>query len=385
MQRLLLLLSALLIFGTALLAWQSRSSVSREQLFQQALQGLERGDFNLTSEAIPVLQQDPAYREHVELLKTVTLLKRKRFVIAWERLAEPPAEQSLKPYWTLYRSVTLHGLNLLPEAVAELAPLVEADPTNAQALRWLGVIYYDLGAYEPARRILTKLTTVDPGDYRPWRLLALMHKDFGQFGEAADFYGRALALNPPPELREEMAIEQAESLIELRDYTKALGTLPPIKSARVLRLRAQCEFNLGQLPAADRLLQQARQVESPPARELLLLEAEMAIARGDDSQAEQILQEAARTYPHDAEVRYRWGLCLRKLGQEEAAEREFAAWEVRKNLATELTQLNLAAVGNPWDADLRDRLAELCEQTGKPELALMWRKAAAACRAVRRE
>lgn len=385
MQRLLLALSTLLILGTALLVWQSRSSVSREQLFQQAIESLERGDFSATSAAIPVLQQDPAYHEHVELLKTVTLLKRKRFVIAWERLAEPPAEQSLKPYWTLYRSVTLHGLNLLPEAVAELAPLVEADPTNAQALRWLGVIYYDLGAYEPARRILTKLTTVDPGDYRPWRLMAVMHKDFGQYGEAAEFYGKALGLSPPEEIREEMAMELAESLIELRDYTKALGTLPPIKSARVLRLRAQCEFNLGELDAADRLIQQAREAESPPARELLLLEAELAGARGNDSVAEKFLQEAANIYPHDAEVRYRWGLCLRKLGQEEAAVREFAAWEVRKNLATELTQLNLAAVGNPWDADLRDRLAELCEQTGKPELALMWRKAAAACRAVRRE
>lgn len=385
MRRLLLALSGFVILGTALLVWQSRSSISREQLFEQALEALEQGDFSITSQAIPVLQQDPAFQEHVELLKTVTLLKRKRFVIAWERLAEPPAEQSLKRFWALYRSVTLHGLNLLPEAVAELAPLVELEPQNAQALRWLGIIYYDLGAYEPARQILTKLTALDRGDYRPWRLLAVMHKDFGQFGEAADFYGKALALNPPPEIREEMAIEQAESLIELRDYSQARYVLPSINTARVLRLRAQCEFNLGELDNAGRLIQQAREAENPPARELLLLEAEMARARSDDSQAERFLQEAARIYPHDAEVRYRWGLCLRKLGQEAAADRELAAWEVRKNLAAELTQLNLKAVSNPWDADLRDRLAELCEQTGKPELALMWRKAAAACRAVRRE
>jgi thioredoxin-like negative regulator of GroEL len=45
----------------------------------------------------------------------------------------------------------------------------------------------------------------------------------------------------------------------------------------------------------------------------------------------------------------------------------------------QLTDLNRQAMRNPWDADVRRRLAEVCEQIGRPDLAAMWRSAADAC------
>jgi len=44
-----------------------------------------------------------------------------------------------------------------------------------------------------------------------------------------------------------------------------------------------------------------------------------------------------------------------------------------------MARLNDEANQRPWDAEVRRRLAALCEQRGKPDEAAMWLKAAAAC------
>jgi hypothetical protein len=54
------------------------------------------------------------------------------------------------------------------------------------------------------------------------------------------------------------------------------------------------------------------------------------------------------------------------------------AEELRKDL-DRITELTKEAMAKPWDAAVRLRLAELSERLGKPELAAVWRKAAAAC------
>ena len=46
-----------------------------------------------------------------------------------------------------------------------------------------------------------------------------------------------------------------------------------------------------------------------------------------------------------------------------------------------LTRLSKEAMDSPWDAEVRLRLAEVCEQMGRSDLAEMWRRAAQACSA----
>ena len=41
----------------------------------------------------------------------------------------------------------------------------------------------------------------------------------------------------------------------------------------------------------------------------------------------------------------------------------------------QLTDLNIKALSEPFNSELRFELADLCEQLGKKELAVMWRKA----------
>ena len=51
-----------------------------------------------------------------------------------------------------------------------------------------------------------------------------------------------------------------------------------------------------------------------------------------------------------------------------------------KDRATQLTKLNIKAIREPTNADVRNELAELCETLDKPELAHMWRRAAESVR-----
>jgi hypothetical protein len=49
-------------------------------------------------------------------------------------------------------------------------------------------------------------------------------------------------------------------------------------------------------------------------------------------------------------------------------------------LRRRLTDLSDQAVLRPRDAQVRDELADVCEQLAKPELARLYRQAADACR-----
>ena len=49
-----------------------------------------------------------------------------------------------------------------------------------------------------------------------------------------------------------------------------------------------------------------------------------------------------------------------------------------QNLLTDLTNLGKEAMRRPWDTGVRVRLAEICDELGKPQMAAMWRNAAAA-------
>ena len=65
----------------------------------------------------------------------------------------------------------------------------------------------------------------------------------------------------------------------------------------------------------------------------------------------------------------------------EVAEQERLLKQTQEYLA-QLTSLNDAIAERPWDVAVRTRLAEICQKLDKPDLAAMWREAAAAAQSV---
>jgi predicted Zn-dependent protease len=92
------------------------------------------------------------------------------------------------------------------------------------------------------------------------------------------------------------------------------------------------------------------------------------------------LQRLLNQDPHDTACRYQLAQAWQRLGQTKKYKQEMARHKVSEELKKELTETNLQANRAPDNAEVRDRLAEICETLGKHDLARMWRQAAAACR-----
>ena len=68
-----------------------------------------------------------------------------------------------------------------------------------------------------------------------------------------------------------------------------------------------------------------------------------------------------------------------QLGANDRAEEQRRLLEQARHEKQRLTQLHEEALRHPWDASIRQQLADLCLKLNRKAEAEMWRQAAAAC------
>lgn len=369
-----LALAASVIVGT----WVGSDSTHLS--FQDGLDALDRGDLAAVTSAVESLQAQGDHDQQVRLLTGAWLMRGGDPAAALEYFAGISPEGELRTPLLLLTGECLYRLRRLAEALVPLQQLVRENPDQVEGHRWLGAIYYDLGANDAAVSHLLRVAELAPGDYRPHRLLGLMYLDFSRNTLAIEYYEQALALAPPAEVRGEIVRELARALIAEREYESALAQLADAPDeVDVLALRGECYWHLGDHTAARDCLRRAR-ADGGSHRLLDLLAARIELADGAPSEAASILTAALERDPHDAECRYQLAMCWRQMGDEEQCSRELERWQTSKRLLEELTRLNAEAIERPGDADVRDELAAVCDELGKSELAAMWRQAAENCR-----
>lgn len=378
--RLIVLLVLLGACGVAvwILTWSP--PVAPVEQFQAALSAYEAGDPKLLPSAIQQLAGDVEYAQHRQLLEAVLAITESRPDVALQRLGALPQDGLLRPEILRFAGESLFRLDRLPEAEAVFRTLANEQPDLPSAHRWLAMIYYDLGANDAAIVELTRLTELEPDDFRPHRLMALMYRDFELFSDAIRHYERVLELGAPSDVEAEVRIELAKSLVALRRYDEALAVLgdePESAAAKVVA--AQCHWSSHREDAARALLASANK-DDATIRESLLLQADILSADDDPTGALEVMRSAVDLYPHDAECRYRLALLLEENGFSDEALVEMAVYEEKQALAARLTELNTQALQEPRNAELREEIADLCETLGKVELARMWREAARVCR-----
>lgn len=358
----------------------THDELATERQFNAALAAYERGDSSQLDDATRAAESEPVFAEHAQVLKAVAAMSAGLPESALQRLAALPHDGPLRPVVLLFEGEALHRLQRVPESEAVFRQVATEFPELPSAHRWLGVIYYDLGAYDAAIAELDILVELTPNDYRPHRLLALMHQDFERYGEALPHFERALELAPPADVEAAVRVDYARSLVALRRYDEALAALRDVPASAASQVViAQCHWNSSRRDEAKELLASARSLD-PTIREAYLLEADMRSAEGDVEGALEVMREAVQAHPHDAQCRYRFALLLEQSGHSEESAREMAIWEETNQLATRLTELNMQAVRDPRNSEVRDEIAELCETLGKHELARVWREAAESCR-----
>jgi predicted Zn-dependent protease len=224
------------------------------------------------------------------------------------------------------------------------------------------------------------LARLEPGDYRPYRLIGLIHRDFEKYQEAEEAYRAALERSPPPAIQSAIVLELADSLVHLHQFEEALGVLADAPDvAQRFALEAECHWSLGRTAEAERAVAAGRAVDVA-ARDLRLIEARMRLEEGETQVAIDLLQTVLERDAHDFRSRYQLALARRELGDEPGYEAEMARMTVSRDLYTRLSELNKQAIAEPSNAELRDDLADVCRELGKAELATMWKQAAEAAR-----
>jgi tetratricopeptide (TPR) repeat protein len=145
----------------------------------------------------------------------------------------------------------------------------------------------------------------------------------------------------------------------------------------LLALRIECLDALQQRAEAWRVLERALQ-DHPQAVELFRTRARLRFHEEKFAEAVPDLEWALKADRHDYLSRFQLTQALEALGKRaEASEQRRLAEESRAILA-EVTRLSREVIARPWDADLQNRIADLCIQVDRHDLAAMWRKAALA-------
>lgn len=374
------IVAAGLAAAASLLFFRPSPAPSSEKLFRQALDSLNSGRSDGVTAAFRLLKADKEYWRHLAVLDAVLFLRGGKPEEALRRLSPIPLDPEVRELSLLYAGEALYTLSRLAESQQILQVLRQEYPDNLNARRWLGAIYYDLGAYDAATVEMKAIAKGAPQDYRPHHLLGIMYQDFESDDEAIQHFRLALDRNPPVEKKARISAELAAVLIRNRQYQEAIQILESLPdSVETHVLSARSFWNQGNRKRAEEFLKQAESAGSLGA-DGMQLKADMLADAGKLSESIAILQELLKQFPDRNESRYQLAMACQQDGKLEEGRQQLAIWEHRRDMANELQALNLTAVSDPYDAEVRDRLADLCQELGRDRLAEMWRRAAESCR-----
>lgn len=347
--------------------------------YRVGLEAISNGDSATWHECMRLLEGDE-FLDQRRVLQAARAVKAQHPDEALTQLAAVPQDGPLRRDVLLYSGIALQQQSRLSEAEMQLTSLIVEFPEDSDAYRWLGAVYFDLGAYDLAVGQLNRAAELAPDDYEVHYLLSVIHGDFENDSVAVQHIQAALERDPPADVVRELHAALGVSLMRLRDYEGALDALKDVEPTVTTEVaRARCHWNFNRRDEAMASLDWAL-TEEPLDRDGLMLKAEILEAEGDVAGAVALLEQVVDADPYDADACYQLALTLGRDGQEAEAAGAMARWQELNDLNTRLVELNVQANTDVRNAEVRDEIASVCDQLGKHELAETWRRAAAACR-----
>lgn len=287
------------------------------------------------------------------------------------------------------RAATLIGQSLielgdLAMANRVLRYVLEKEPENIDAHRGLATVTYDLGQLSDALFHLKEVARLDPADPKPHRRIGQIYFEMGQNELAEPAYREALRLNLPDPAREDVLFELAEVLLNLSKYREAIEVLDAAPGGGqdsrwkvgMIAIRAACLRGLDRKDEAAALLDQTIAAH-PEGGALYRIRGQIHLDDNNTVEAIRCLERAVELSPSHYQPHYLLSQAYAAAGRkEDAARLAQKVDELRKDY-TLLSDLSREAMSRPFDAEVRLRLAEVCDRLGKPDLAAAWRTAAA--------
>lgn len=349
-----------------------------ERHFQTGMQGVRENDPAKIERAVAALEDVSTYQaQHAFLQASLHL-----------RDGQPQRALRLALSSQNHPDVEVESRILAGEAAYQLGAAGNAqmfwedalarDPQSVEAHQWLGVLYFDLGAMDNAIFHLQTVSRLSPEDPRPDRLMGLINLDYERPEVAIPHYEETLRRAPDQPGVEKVWLELAECQIKQREYEAAMNSLRHCDdSPQKKRLTAQCQMNLGSLEEAKRLAQEALEAE-PENLASLQLNADIALVDGEVERAAELLRKGTEVDPFDHGARTQLAQVLGRLGLEEESAKHSQRAEELQELWQRFSDLQIDAINERTNAQIRYEIGQLASQLGRPELANSWYKAALA-------
>lgn len=355
--------------------WQDQKQRPR-RIFENALSSLRNGELTGVDAAIETLETEPGYATQTRLLRGAMLAERGQYNEALLELRYIPLDGEFRRPALYWAGRCLQDQGKLAEALDAFHQVVSEEPDHVAAHRRLAEIYRSLGAMPAVLAELKHVERLSPADYTTlYHIGTIYHHDMRKEEEAAEYYRKALACDPPEPARVEISIRLAETLLARRNYREALRVVPDRNQARVLAIKAECELNLDRKEAARSLLARALKLD-PDLRAAIIFQAKLQLADRTPKAAIPSLKRILKNDPHDYPARYLMAQAFRRAGDTAAANRELQRMEESKRLRLLLQDLYRQAMNDVRDARVRERIAVLCEKLDQQRLATMWKHAA---------
>jgi tetratricopeptide (TPR) repeat protein len=365
-------------------AWWYR--VTRpDYLLRQGQAALARGD-RYRAEEIMLRLEEAGHKEQAYLLHADLLTRSRQYRQALDELVKIGEDSDLG---LRVQAAALAGwcwlsLGNFDDAASDLSFVLDHEPDNLRAHQGLADIYYHLGALAQAAGHFEAAGRLDPQDGRPYQYLGYIAKDLDHKPEAIEAYQEALRRGLKPEAAAGVRQELAELLVGQGRYAEAEEVLdscdPRARDNEpvLLALRAECHLGQNRSEEARALLDRALAAH-PRSVELLRGRAKLHLAAGEYPAAAELLEQAVALDKNDLTSRHQLAQAYEALGRSANAAEQRRLHEETQKALDELTKLSQEAMKRPWDAAVRRRLAKVCQQLGKADLATMWLEAADAC------
>ena len=368
----LVLLALVLVAG--LIAYQMWQDPQRR--FNRAREALCAGELEAVRAEVDALADYPLYAPHRHFLRGALLLWDGQSIAALPELKTSADHPDLERDSLVLAGQALYQLGLAGNAKLHWEKALRLDPDCTDAFRWLGVLAYDIGAFDQAIDQFQRVSEIDPQDPRSERMIGMIHWMLDRPELAIEHYRESLRRSVEQPDVDDVRTELAECQMKVHDYAAAEESLLQCqRSARQRTLLADSHFGRGQLDEALQAAQEALTIQ-PDFFLALRTKGDVLLGRGDAETATEVLTEAVKQNPSDYRARFQLAAALRRLGKlDEAATQTEQGTKLRETWQ-EFSDAHLKTSEQPTNRELRLRLGDLAQQLSLPDLAMSWYRAA---------
>ena len=251
----------------------------------------------------------------------------------------------------------------------------DLDPPCLPAYQLMASLHYDQGNMQHAMDAATRVSEINPDNAQIYRFMGMIQQDYEQWEDAKNAYRTCLEKDPYADYRDTVLIGLGQISLKLREYAQAKSYLQQaVATPQVWALRAESEFNLGNLGVALELLKQSLDT-NPQQRDAILLKGTIQVQDKQYNDAITALLEGLEYHPKDDQLMYKLAEAYRGVSDNENAEKYIAMSEELRQKRERFSKLNTDAIAEPTNVEMRLELGKLAEEIGKPELAIGWYQA----------